>query len=98
MAADEMAKRLEHHKRNILRETREAEELEAQAQTIKANIIEKQLRLQAGVPERGACPDCWVERGEVNPMISAPSDDPTRSERMMRCSARCGYSYDVPAA
>ena len=96
MAADEMARRLEYHKRNTNRETREAEELEAQAQTIKASIIEKQLRLKAGLPERDACPDCWLERGEVNPMISAPSDDPTRFERM-RCSARCGYYYEIAA-
>ena len=94
MAGDELARRLEYHKRNISREAKEAEDLEAQAQSIRAGIIEKQLRLQAAVPERDACPDCWVERGEVNTMVSARSDDPERFERR-QCSARCGYYYDV---
>ena len=63
---DETNARFERHQHRIAREHLKAEEPEAEANAIKANIAAQSRRIDAGLPLTDACPDCWVVRGEIN--------------------------------
>jgi len=73
----EIAKRLLQYRSLFDSETKKAEELEAQAQTIRAHIGAQKARVDQGLPAPDACPDCWVQHGKkvtVVPRVSQKHD------------------------
>lgn len=84
----------ENHRRKIERRAQDAQEHQAQADAITAEIREQQARINAGPPEADACPDCWVERGDTNIIVARRAADPSRFDRW-GCP-KCGFHFDEP--
>ena len=95
MTTDPAAERFDQYKRKIERERQEAEKLKAQANAIEAKTNAQLSRIERGLPESDACPDCWVERGETSIFVARTADDPSRFDRW-GCP-KCGWHFDVPS-
>jgi hypothetical protein len=91
---DDIVARFEHHQRSIAREMERAAHLRAQADIIEAELAARAKRIASGLPIPKTCPDCWVERGEINLFIAVPADDPVHFGRL-GCT-ECGWYYDIP--
>jgi hypothetical protein len=92
-ASREIAKRLLQHRHHFDTETKKAQELEAQAQSIRARISAEKARADQGLPDPDACPDCWVLHGKkitVMPRVSPKHDKFDR----WGCPS-CGWYFDV---
>lgn len=92
-ASREVAKRLLHHRHHFDEEIKKAQQLEAQAQSIRTGISAQKARADQGLPAPDACPDCWVQHGKkvtVVPRVSLKHDKFDR----WGCPG-CGWFYDV---
>lgn len=94
MTTEEAEARFNAFRRAIERRAKEAEDLEAKAKAIKAEIHAEQTRINQGLPESDACPDCWVKRGETVIFVARTADDHANFDRW-GCP-NCGWYFDVP--
>ena len=94
-ASREIAKRLLQYRDHFDSETRRAEELEAQAQTIRAHISAQKARIDQGLPAPDACPDCWVQRGKKVMVVPRVSQKHDKFDRW-GCPS-CDWYYDILA-
>ncbi len=88
----ETTERLEEHKRDIENAAVEAKRLTSEAQAKDRHVQAQMLRYQQGLPSPQACPDCWMDRGEISIMRTATADDPAQFDRF--ACGRCGYFFD----
>ena len=91
----EIAKRLLQYRQHFDGETKKAEELEAQAQAMRAHISTQKTRLDQGLPAPDACPNCWVQRGKNVTVMPSVSQKHDKFDRWA-CSS-CDWHFDVLA-
>ena len=91
--SSEIAKRFEEHKWKVERAAQRVEQEKAELEAKYFKAMAYKRRVDAGLPLPDACPDCWVERGEIRKIEAATADDPAHYDRF-RCRT-CGYAYDV---
>src|SRR3954463_3715926 len=92
-ASVEAAKRLLQHRRHFDKETKKAEELEAQALSIRASTSAQKARADQGLPAADACPDCWVLRGKKIIIVHRVSEKNNKFDRW-GCP-ECGWHFDT---
>src|SRR6185437_8363200 len=91
----EIAKRLLQYRQQFDNETRKAEELESQAQTMRARVSAQKARVDQGLPAPDACPDCWVQRGKNITVMPSVSQKHDKFDRWA-CPS-CDWHFDVLA-
>lgn len=89
----EIARRMLHHRQHFAREEKRAQELEAQAQAMRARISAEKARADQGLPEADACPDCWVLHGRKITLMPRVSPKHDKFDRW-GCPG-CGWHFDV---
>lgn len=89
----ENAKRMLAHRHHFDSEARKADELEAQALGIRSRIAAQKERADQGLPDPGACPDCWVLHGRTVTVVPRVSDKHDKFDRW-GCTS-CGWHFDI---
>jgi hypothetical protein len=90
------SERFEQHKLHIEQENAKADALKVESDRIKAQIQEKRLRIEQGLPSPESCTDCWVDAGIDSRFSPIPRRDSTPIKFDSWACHRCGYSFDRP--
>ena len=89
----EIAKRMLQYRQLFDSEIKKAEELEAQAQAVRARISAQNARVDQGLPMPDACPDCWVQHGKKVTVVPRVSQKHDKFDRW-GCPG-CGWYFDI---
>ena len=90
---DELAQEYHNYKVRLQRKRAEADEYQARADQIKAEMKEQEARLSAGPSDPHSCPHCFMERGETNTIVARTAADPEHFDRW--ACPKCGFYFDV---